>query len=169
MVLQRIIGYMASATKMVTKNGVIQPSFLSYNCVGKILLGQNKFILYPIEDIINKISVKDYYDEPFIPIVKIAETIFEQDIPDYNIINNGLLYGIEFKRFDHNMIFSYSVDDCLFDAWWSDENDVEYKDSIELKNTYKIYDLLNKFHIDYRGLINQNRAINMHSLGKDIY
>lgn len=67
------------------------------------------------------------------------------------------------------MIFSYSVEDCLFDAWWSDKNDVEYKDSIKLKNTYKIYDLLNKFHIDYRNLINQNRAINIRSLGKDIY
>lgn len=40
MVLQRIIGYMASVTKMVTKQGVIKPSFFSYNCVGKILLGQ---------------------------------------------------------------------------------------------------------------------------------
>lgn len=169
MVLQRIIGYIASATKMAMKNRVIKPSYISYNCIGKILLGQGKLILYPIEDIINKISVKDCYDEPFIPIVKIAETIFEQDIPDYNIINNGLLYGIEFKRFDHKMIFSYSVDDCLFDAWWSDKNDVEHKNSIELKNTYKIYDLLNKFHIDYRNLINQNRAINIHSLGKDIY
>ena len=169
MVLQRIIGYMASATKMKTRNGVIKPSFLSYNCVGKILLGQNKLILYPIEDIINKISVKDCYDEPFIPIVKIAETVFEQDIPDYNIINNGLFYGIEFKRFDHNMIFAYSIDNCSFDAWWSDKDDVEYKDSIKLKNTYKIYDLLNKFHIDYRDLINQDRAINIHSFNKNIY
>lgn len=67
------------------------------------------------------------------------------------------------------MIFSYSIDDFLFDAWWSDEKDVEHKDSIELKDTYKIYDLLNRFHIDYRDLINQNRAINIHSLGKDIY
>lgn len=127
MVLQRIIGYIVSATKMAIKNRVIKPSYISYNCVGKILLGQNKLILYPIEDIINKISVKDCYNEPFIPIVKIAETIFEQDIPNYNIINNGLFYGIEFKRFDHNMIFSYSIDDCLFDAWWSDKNDVDIK------------------------------------------
>lgn len=160
---------MASVTKMVTKQGVIKPSFLSYNCIGKILLGQSKLILYPIEDIINKISVKDYYGEPFIPIVKIAETILEQDIPDYNIINDGLSYGIEFKRFDHNMIFSYCIDDCEFNAWWSDENDVEYRDSIELKKTYIIYDMLNRFHIDYRDLINKNRAINVHSLGKDIY
>lgn len=77
MVLQRIIGYIASATKMAMKNRVIKPSYISYNCIGKILLGQGKLILYPIEDIINKISVKDCYDEPFIPIVKIAETIFE--------------------------------------------------------------------------------------------
>lgn len=169
MITQDFIGYIICNNKVLTDKNKIKISGFNSSSISKILLGFDKLILYPIEDLVNKISVKDYCNESFIPIVEIVKIIFDQEIIDYDIINNNLFYGIEFDYLGSNAIFAYWIEDCEFNTWWSDKEDAEYGDYIELKNMYKIYDFLNRFHIDYRKLIDQNYAINAHSFDKDIY
>lgn len=120
-------------------------------------------------DIHVEITEKGYNDgKPFVPIVELAKQWIDEEIKDYLTLNVSPLY-IGIRASNPDFIFAWWLEDRCFGAWYSGWNDVEAGDDIELRDTHKIYDLLHAWHFDYRGLIEQGDAVNIHDLEKNPY
>lgn len=169
MTLTDILGYLPHGLVGVSDSGDIAPIDIYTLARHGIKLDGHKPVLRPMDDLATEITEKGYNDgKPFVPIVELAKEWGGEPICDYRILPcNGLYVGIEILT--PNRIFSWWMRDRYFDAWWSGQNDIERGDHIELCDTHKAYDLLHAWHFDYRGLIEQGSAVNVHYLEKNPY
>lgn len=98
-----------------------------------------KPILRPMSDISKEITVKGYNeDKPFIPIIKIAE-FCNPHMMGWKIDGKGRAY----------------TRDNGWPQWVSPEQ-------VKVA-TFDIFDLLNKWHFDYRGLIDEGLAVDINN------
>lgn len=105
--------------------------------IADLCLDDIKPILHPMSDISKEIIVKGYNKEqPFIPVIKIAE-FCNPHMTGWKIDGKGRAY----------------TRDNGWPQWVSPEQ-------VEMA-TFDIFDLLNKWHFDYRGLIDEGLAVDI--------
>lgn len=61
------------------------------------------------------------------------------------------------------------IKDHCFDLWRSGFSGTTKEYQLALYDAHKAYDLLHQWHFDYRGLIEQGDAVNVHDLEKTPY
>lgn len=169
MTLTDIAGYLPHGLIGYHPQGAICKIDMAFAAKYGVSLCNYRPVLRHMRDLSIEITEKEYNDgKPFVPIVELAKAWSVEPIIDYRILPCDLLYvGIEILN--HNRIFSWWMHDRHFDSWWSGDNDIERGDHIELCDTHKLYDLLHRWHFDYRGLIEAGEAVSVHELKKDPY
>lgn len=119
-------------------------------------------ILFPISCMISEIKVKGRVLTPLTELAKI-EGCLSYDIVLEEIKN---IYGNKgFRAKDENRIcFEYYIEDMAFHKYAEDglENDSVYE-------SLSMYDWMNEYMIDYRGLINRGLAISVFDLKDNPY
>lgn len=147
------IEYLKSLGEVAEHNGNVTTCYNGsfYNCgyIENIMP-----ILRPMSDLTKEISING---ETIIPLIKIAE-IYECK---GSICGN--VFGYDVRIFDDYQDFYFG----WYEDWFYYFEEY-YDEMICTGNTknvdLRIIDLLNKFHFDYRGLIEQGLAININTL-----
>lgn len=99
-----------------------------------------KPILRPMEDVTREIVVEGYNgDKPFTPLIEIAKACYP-DMKGWRIDDEGRAY----------------TRDNGYPHWITPEN-------VELA-TFEIFDMLNQWHFDYRGLIKKGLAVDINTI-----
>ena len=107
-------------------------------------------ILRPISDLYKEITNNG--SEPFIPIVELAEIVYPHSGWNFN---NSRGYAYNGRNNGTNWLFKY------IDGYFSlMEN---FKDT-NITNQYQLFDKLNEWKIDYRGLIDAGLAVSVYDL-----
>lgn len=122
-----------------------------------------KPILRPMSDLYVEITERGYNDgKPFVPIMELANLIGDAD---------SIRWAFQPKN---SRVFSREYSWCFqwdFEcrAFVLPDSPSEYAFGNIIPCTHKLYDLLHRLHFDYRGLIDDGSAINVHDLPKNPY
>lgn len=117
-----------------------------------------KAILRPMSDLYVEITERGYNDgKPFVPIMELSNLLGESKIYQWQLHSDG------------RCVFSPEAMDYF--RWLEEEksfiHSLAYGDSYTgyvICNQHEMYDLLHRLHFDYRGLIDDGLAINVHDL-----
>lgn len=108
--------------------------------IADICLDKINPILRPMSDITKKIVIEGYNKcNPFTPLIKIAEACYPE-FKGWRIDDEGRAYTRD-NGYPH----------------WISISDVEL-------STYEIFDMLNQWHFDYRGLIKKGLAVDINTI-----
>lgn len=126
-------------------------------------------VLRPMTDLATEITEKGYYGgKPFVPIRELANVWAGFSIDDYRLWLKDNFIGIE--TFHPNVIFLWWMVERRFEAWQPIMfGSANKKRSIELWKSYWAFDLLHRWHFDYRGLIDAGEAVDVNELKRNPY
>lgn len=135
-------------------NDINYPYLSARNCSGQGLkLKEVKPILRPMSDLVHSITVKGYNeDKEFIPLIEMAK---------YDSGNEGIKYTLERDPDpdDAGWYVTASIESYESPYIYSFNRDVNY----QYASLWEL-DFLNQWMFDYRGLINDNLAININKI-----
>lgn len=122
-----------------------------------------KAILRPMSDLYVEITERGYNDgKPFVPIMELANLLGDADSIQWAFQpENSRVFSREYS-----WCFQWDFE-CR--AFVLPDSPSEYAFGHILPCTHKLYDLLHRLHFDYRGLIDDGPAINVHDLPKNPY
>lgn len=171
MTLTDIMGYLPYRILGYHEEGHI--CWIDIQMVAKYEIGLCNYrpVLRPMFDLTNEITEKGYNDgRPFVPIVKLVEAA--TGLVGGNVSNDiGIIckevgewiYRYSLRWHPIAKLFTFA---CLAD----NVNGFEYDRKLPVAwNQYQVYDLLHRWHFDYRGLIGLGDAIDIHYLKKNLY
>lgn len=119
-------------------------------------------ILRPMSDLFVKITERDYNDgKPFIPISELANIVEGQESARW-----------VFEQEDKRMYSCEWKDWFLWDHDWKTfirTSSLSSSEVCAISHPYKLYDLLHRLHLDYRGLILAGLAVSVHDLPTNPY
>lgn len=122
-----------------------------------------KAILRPMSDLYVEITEQEYNDgKPFVPIMELANLLGDADSMRW-----------EFQP-ENSRVFSREYSWCFqwdFEcrAFMLPDSPSEYVLGHIMPYAHKLYDLLHRLHLDYRGLIDEGPAISVHDLPTNPY
>lgn len=121
-----------------------------------------KPILRPMSDLYVEITERGYNDgKAFIPIAELANIVEKQESAQWI-----------FEQADKRMYSCYWKDWFLWEHEWKTfirTDSLNSSTACIITCSYKLYDFLCRLHFDYRGLIDDGSAINVHDLPKNPY
>lgn len=121
-----------------------------------------KPILRPMSDLYVEITERGYNDgKAFIPIAELANIVEKQESAQWI-----------FEQADKRMYSCYWKDWFLWEHEWKTfirTDSLNSSTACIITCSYKLYDFLCRLHFDYRGLIHDGSAINVHDLPKNPY
>jgi hypothetical protein len=121
-----------------------------------------KPILRPMSDLYVEITERGYNDgKAFIPIAELANIVEKQESAQWI-----------FEQADKRMYSCYWKDWFLWEHEWKAfirTDSLNSSTACIITCSYKLYDFLCRLHFDYRGLIDDGSAINVHDLPKNPY
>lgn len=127
-----------------------------------IIEGQLKPILFPISCMISEIKVQGRVLIPFIELARIEGCLHRDPILE-EIKNN---YGTSafIIKDKHGECFEYYCNDLAFYKNTADGSKIDY-----VYESLALYDWMNEYMIDYRGLIRKGLAISVFDLKENPY
>ena len=163
MTLTDIIGYLPHGLIGYHPQGAICKIDIAFAAKYGVELCNYRPVLRPMTDLVTEITDKGYnYENPFVPIMELAKASWHEVDPTINE--------------DGKCVFTSAGDEYYF-SWI--QNGLYFrtmkKDSgmfIRPAHTFfqsNLFDLLHRWHFDYRGLIEAGDAVNVHELKKDPY
>jgi hypothetical protein len=117
---------------------------------GKINIKNLTAIMHPIESMYREIEVRG---EKFIPVIRIAQEFF----PHIASWHTGVPKDQDFEfcmNEDEDQFFNYSDGFMMYD----------YFSEVPMNDHWKMYERLDEWMIDYRGLIDRGVAISVYEL-----
>lgn len=121
-----------------------------------------KPILRPMSDLYVEITERGYNDgKAFIPIAELANIVEKRESAQWI-----------FEQADKRMYSCYWKDWFLWEHEWKTfirTDSLNSSTACIITCSYKLYDFLCRLHFDYRGLIDDGSAINVHDLPKNPY
>ena len=127
-----------------------------------IALAGYKPVLRPMSDLYAQITDRGYNDgKAFIPIAELANIVEKQESAQWI-----------FEQADKRMYSCYWKDWFLWEHEWKTfirTDSLNSSTACIITCSYKLYDFLCRLHFDYRGLIDDGSAINVHDLPKNPY
>lgn len=171
MTLTDIIGYLPHGLVGVSDSGDLTPIDIYILARHGIKLDGHKPVLRPMNDLATEITEKRYNDgKPFVPIAKLVEAA--TGLQGARVLGSIAVIRQE----DDIFVYNYSL------RWHPKLRTFSFVGHTENKrlplhdgrryvawNQWQVYDLLHAWHFDYRGLIEQGDAVNVHDLEKNPY
>lgn len=169
MTLTDIIGYLPHKLAVVSEHGTIRRIYGTNNI--DVVLDEYRPVLRPMSDLITEITEKEYNDgKPFVPIVKLVEAT--TGFQGARVLGELGLVQIETENWVYKYSLRWHPKLRTFSFAGSEDNKRFPMQSVRrhaIWNQYKVYDLLHAWHFDYRGLIEQGDAVNVHDLDENPY
>lgn len=125
-------------------------------------------ILRPMSDLLG--TVQDFSfngGDSFKPLLELVHAWYWDSIDAVALEDTGLFYLATFGA--PTLHFGWDQAARCFSAWWSENDPVEAGDSIDIRNVHVLYDLLHRWHFDYRGLIDEGLAFSVHDVKVPVY
>ena len=160
--LADIAGYLPHKLQIQSQFGGEICTANIWNLQGAIL-ANFKPILRPMSDLYVEITEWGYNDgKPFVPIMELANLIGDADSIQWAFQpENSRVFSREYS-----WCFQWDFE-CR--AFVLPDSPSEYAFGHIIPCTHKLYDLLHRLHFDYRGLIDDGLAINVHVLPTNPY
>lgn len=171
MTLTDIIGYLPHGLVGVSDSGDIAPIDIYALARYGVKLDGHKPVLRPMNDLTTEITEKGYNDgKPFVPIAKIAEAA--TGLQGARV--SGDVATIEgaspMWKYKYSLYWNLRCKTFSFFSYVGNEHNVEIEGGIYATwDQAAVFDLLHRWHFDYRGLIEQGDAINVHDLERNLY
>lgn len=125
-------------------------------------------ILRPMSDLLGTVQDLAFNDGySFQPLRELLRPWFWDSVASYKVDDSGLYYFISVGTPELN--FGWDQAEHCFSAWWSENDLVEAGDSVDIRNVHVLYDLLHRWHFDYRGLIDEGLAFSVHDVKVPVY
>lgn len=144
-------------------------SFEEYHDLG-LELGSGSYrpILRPMSDLLGTVQDLSHNGgDPFHPLLELARTCYWDSISAFAEEDTGLFYLGTFGT--PTLHFGWNQAEHCFSAWWDKYDPVEASDSVNIRNVHVLYDLLHRWHFDYRGLIDDGLAFSIHDVKVPVY
>lgn len=159
--LADIAGYLPHKLQIQSQFGGEICTANIWNLQGAIL-ANFKPILRPMSDLYVEITERGYNDgKAFIPIAELANIVEKQESAQWI-----------FEQADKRMYSCYWKDWFLWDHDWKTfirTSSLSSSEVCAISHPYKLYDLLHRLHLDYRGLILAGLAVSVHDLPTNPY
>lgn len=167
MTLTDIIGYLPHGLVGVSNGGDIAPIDIYTLARHGIKLDGHKPVLRPMTDLITEITEKGYNNgKPFVPIVELTKAAYPDALSVD--ISGGGCSAIAPTRY--GFVYEYSIFwHGLEHGFYAQVYAPYRRTSTDCPHQVELYDLLHAWHFDYRGLIEQGDAVNVHDLEKTPY
>lgn len=166
MTLTDIIGYLPHGLAAVSEHGTMR---LIYETIYiDVLLEGYRPVLRPMSDLSKEITERGYNDgNSFVPIVELANTYYyPYTFPD----NSNILETDRYIRLvGIPRVFTWDKVNNKFGLGNTHKDGCIMGVSYTLDNIHNLYDLLHRWHFDYRGLIARGEAVAIGDLQMDIY
>lgn len=138
-----------------------------WNLQGAILTNF-KPVLRPMSDLCVEITDKDYNDgHPFVPLVELAKIagigkvdVLEDECEGTFSVGISQYICDDYAAYD----FKWSDDRCSFVLTEEDSNN-----ALEEYGNYRLFDLLHRLKLDFRGQIDAGLAVSVHDLKRNPY
>lgn len=127
-----------------------------------------KPVLRPMSDLCVEITDKDYNDgHPFVPLVELAKIagigkvdVLEDECEGTFSVGISQYICDDYAAYD----FKWSDDRCSFVLTEEDSNN-----ALEEYGNYRLFDLLHRLKLDFRGQIDAGLAVSVHDLKRNPY
>lgn len=171
MTLTDIAGYLPHGLIGYHPQGAICKIDMAFAAKYGVSLCNYRPVLRHMRDLSMEITEKGYNDgKPFVPIVKLVEAaaglVGGKALNDIGVIckdGGEWIHRYSLRWHPILKLFTFA---CLADK----VNGFEYDRKLPIAwNQYQVYDLLHRWHFDYRGLIEAGEAVSVHELKKDPY
>lgn len=171
MTLTDIIGYLPHRLVGVSDNGDIMPIDIYALARRGIKLDGHKPVLRPMTDLITDITEKGYNDgKTFVPIAKLMEVATglsgARAIGSIGVIqteDTGWVYNYSIRW--HPVLRTFTMSGYKNNKRMPLQGDRTH----HTWNQYQLFDLLHRWHFDYRGLIEAGEAVDVHELANNPY
>ena len=148
MTLTDIIGYQPHGLAVVSEHGTICRIYGTSHI--DVVLDEYRSVLRPMDDLATEIVEKEYNDgKPFVPIVELAKTQYPTD--EWRVTKHGGATTGSFTVSWEGEDFGFQMED-------------KYEGSQVVRYPHRLYDLLHRWHFDYRGLIEAGDAVSIYDL-----
>ena len=133
-----------------------------------IALARYNPVLRPMSDLYVEITDKDYNDgHPFVPLVELAKIagigkvdVLEDECEGTFSVGISQYICDDYAAYD----FKWSDDRCSFVLTGEDSNN-----ALEEYGNYRLFDLLHRLKLDFRGQIDAGLAVSVHDLKRNPY
>lgn len=130
--------------------------------------GSYRPILRPMSDLLGTVQDLSYNGgDPFLPLRELMRPWYWDSVADLKVDDMGLYYFASVG--DPELSFGWDHALHCFSAWWTKGTHDKTDTSIGIRNVHILYDLLHRWHFDYRGLIDAGLAFSIHDARVPIY
>lgn len=171
MTLTDIIGYLPHGLIGYHQEGAICKIDMTFAAKYGVELYNYRPVLRPMTDLITEITEKGYNDgKPFVPIVKITEAA--TGLQGARVSGDvGTIEGAySVWKYKYSLYWNLCCKTFSFFSYVENEHNVESEGGIYTTwDQAVVFDLLHRWHFDYRGLIEAGEAVNVHELANNPY
>lgn len=171
MTLTDIIGYLPHRLVGVSDSGDLTPIDIYALARRGIKLDGHKPVLRPMNDLATEITEKRYNDgKTFVPIAKLVE--YATGLKGARVSGDAAtIEGASSAwKYKYSLYWNLHCKTFSFFSYVGDEHNVEIEGGIYTAwDQTAVFDLLHRWHFDYRGLIEQGDAVNVHDLETNPY